>query len=123
MGSSWVKPTPAGPAQAPIAAASPTDIAEVKSMISADDVVIFASPTCGYCKMAVSLMTGLNIKHNCVYVTPQQRAALYSLSGMRTVPNIWVRGKFIGGYSDGPETWMGLTKVVASGMIKDLLKK
>ena len=123
MGSTWAKPTPSSPVQAPIVVASSNDIAEVKSIISSDDVVMFASPTCGYCKMAVSVMLGLNIKHTCVYVTPQQRAALYSLSGMRTVPNIWIRGKFVGGYSDGPETWMGLTKIIASGMIQDLLKK
>lgn len=32
--------------------------------------------------------------------------------GRRTVPYLWVHGKYAGGCNDGPESWMGVRRVL-----------
>ena len=101
-----------------------TSVAEqdVRTIIASNQVVIFADLTCGYCQSAQGILRQIGIKFTTIYATPIQRQVLYEISGMKTVPNIWISGRFIGGCSDGPESWMGLTKISASGKIKELLK-
>ncbi len=33
-----------------------------------------------------------------------------------------VKGKFVGGCNDGPETWMGITKLIGNGELDKLLR-
>jgi glutaredoxin-related protein len=42
-------------------------------------------------------------------------------TNMMSIPNIWVKGKFIGGCNDGPESWMGLTTLINNGELKRML--
>ena len=38
-----------------------------------------------------------------------------------TVPSIWVKGTYVGGCKDGPESWMGINKCIKSGKLEELL--
>jgi len=50
------------------------------------------------------------------------RKVLAKLTGQRTVPNVWIEGKFVGGCGDGPEPWMGVEKLKAAGKLADMMK-
>ena len=52
----------------------------------------------------------------------QQRQELHSLTSSSSVPSVWVKGKFVGGCNDGPESWMGIKKLIANGKLDELLK-
>ncbi len=39
------------------------------------------------------------------------------------MPNIWLKGKFVGGCNDGPQDWMGIKKIIAAGKLEEYLKK
>lgn len=70
-------------------------------------VVIYSKTYCPYCHKTKSLFQSefpaLNAK---VYELDQMKDgseiqnALAEITGQRTVPNVWVRGKFVGGNDD-----------------------
>jgi glutaredoxin-related protein len=37
------------------------------------------------------------------------------------VPSVWVNGKFVGGCNDGPESWMGIKKIINNNKLDELL--
>ena len=49
--------------------------------------------------------------------------ALEELTTSASVPNVWVRGKYIGGCNDGPEPWMGVKRLLKNGQLAAMLKK
>ena len=57
-----------------------------------------------------------------VEASSAQRSALYSLTSSSSVPSIWLKGKYVGGCNDGPESWMGIRKLINNGKISDYLK-
>lgn len=66
------------------------------------DVVLYVTDTCGYCRMAEALLRRRDIAFIAVDVTdlPEARSWLIEATGRRTVPQIFIRGKSIGGYTD-----------------------
>lgn len=65
-------------------------------------VKIFTTPLCGYCMMAKRLLLSRGIKFEEVNASgnPELRAWLLSASGQRTVPQIFIHGQSIGGYTE-----------------------
>ena len=55
-------------------------------------------------------------------VDPEQHAVLQRLTGQESVPSVWVKGKFVGGCNDGPESWMGITKLLGNGELEKMLR-
>jgi glutaredoxin 3 len=75
--------------------------------MSADDsslshVVIYSSPLCGYCDAAMRLlnMKGAAFLEINVAQNPQRRQEMATLSGRKTVPQIFIGGRSIGGYTE-----------------------
>lgn len=64
------------------------------------DVVLYVTDTCGYCRMAESLLKRREIAFVAVDVTdlPEARGWLIERTGRRTVPQIFVKGQSIGGF-------------------------
>lgn len=65
------------------------------------EIVIFSTPICGHCKRAKELLEQMGIEyteHN-IY---EDRVALDIMrdNGFKTVPQIAIDGKWIGGYED-----------------------
>jgi glutaredoxin 3 len=65
-------------------------------------VTIYSSDTCAYCMMAKRLLnskgitpTEINVDHD-----PDIRKDLINRTGQRTVPQIFIGDRHIGGYSD-----------------------
>jgi len=98
------------------------DTKTAKQLIAEHDVVVFSSPSCPYCKQAAAALDQADIAHTVVNRTPAMRDELTAMSGATSVPMVWVKGQFIGGCNDGPESWMGVKPCIASGKIEELLK-
>ena len=69
---------------------------------SASHVVVYASPSCAYCAAAKRLLRRkradfleINVPSN-----PQRRQQMIELSGRQTVPQIFIGGRHIGGYTE-----------------------
>jgi glutaredoxin 3 len=66
------------------------------------DVVVYSTNACGYCVRAKALLSKLGIKYEEVDVSgdSDKRAWLVKETGRRTVPQIFIKGKAIGGFDD-----------------------
>mmetsp|Transcript_4765 Transcript_4765/g.8468 ORF Transcript_4765/g.8468 Transcript_4765/m.8468 type:complete len:94 (-) Transcript_4765:2017-2298(-) len=85
--------------------------------LSQHKVVVVSKGYCPFCKSVLSLLEGYNIEDMVVLdavsdPSIQTRAA--ELTGQRTVPNVFINGKSIGGCDD-------TTRLHQSGKLKDLL--
>ena len=69
---------------------------------SASHVIVFSSPFCRYCAAAKRLLRkkGAAFTEINVVSSPARRQEMVELSGRRTVPQILVGGKYIGGYTE-----------------------
>lgn len=80
---------------------------KAKKLIEENPVVLFSKTWCSYCTSAKRVLNGRLGEGN--YATfeldrepdgPQIQRALMQLSGQRTVPNIFIGAKHVGGYDD-----------------------
>ena len=94
---------------------------EIRSLVKAHDIVVFTKTTCPYCEKAKDALKAAGKDFHYQVVTAEQQAALGVLTGQKSVPNIWVKGNFVGGCNDGPEPWMGITKLLGNGELDKLL--
>lgn len=83
------------------------------------EVIIYRTTYCPYCDMAERLFKELNVEVQKIDVTHDQemRVKLVKLTGQRTVPQIFIDGQSIGGYSDARalHTKGELTKLLGQG--------
>ncbi len=92
-----------------------------QSYIDSNEVVVFSKTTCGFCRRVQNLFDGLSLEPAPLFIQLNERPdggdlqmALYDMTGQRTVPNVWVKGKHIGGADD-------TFKALADGSLEDLL--
>lgn len=66
------------------------------------EVVVYRTRYCGYCMMAARLLSSLQIPFREVDVSgdPERRRWLARVTGQRTVPQIFVGERSIGGYTE-----------------------
>lgn len=66
------------------------------------EVIIYRTTYCGYCDMAKRLLTQLDVEFEQIDVTTdaEMRTKLVELTGQRTVPQIFIDGVSVGGYTD-----------------------
>jgi glutaredoxin 3 len=94
---------------------------EIQYIVCTNDIVVFSNPACGYCTNAQTMLATAGLPYVSVNASSRQRDRLAALTGSSSVPSIWVKGKFIGGCNDGPHSWMGVSKIISNGMLKDFL--
>lgn len=80
-------------------------------------VIVYSTDYCPYCNAAKSLLSKKGIDYEEINVEndDQKRAWLIQETGQRTVPQIFINGKSIGGYQE-------LSQLDASGKLDTLLK-
>lgn len=80
-------------------------------------VKVYTTNYCGYCRLAKELLKSKGIKFDEIDVTNDdvQRKKLVELTGMRTVPQIFINEKGIGGYDQ-------LAALEESGELDKLIK-
>ncbi|KAG6594793.1 Glutaredoxin-C3 [Cucurbita argyrosperma subsp. argyrosperma] len=99
--------------------ASTSTSAFVQNVIFSNRIAMFSKSYCPYCMGAKRIFSELHEKPFVVELDlrddgPQIQSVLLDLTGRRTVPQIFVNGKHIGGADD-------LKAAVASGQLQKLL--
>lgn len=64
---------------------------------------MYTTGSCPYCKMAENLLRSKGIQEIekiRVDLEPDQRAEMMEKTGRRTVPQIYIGGRYVGGYDD-----------------------
>jgi len=76
----------------------------IKEVIASSDVVLFmkgvpASPQCGFSKAVVQILSNLAVPFKSVDVLsdPQIREGIKTFSNWPTIPQLYVKGEFLGG--------------------------
>jgi monothiol glutaredoxin len=76
----------------------------IKDIIASSDVVLFmkgvpAAPQCGFSGAVVQILSGLKVPFKGVDVLsdPQVREGIKSFSNWPTIPQLYVKGEFLGG--------------------------
>ncbi|KAI1097375.1 putative glutaredoxin [Jackrogersella minutella] len=78
---------------------------KAQGIIDENAVAVFSKSYCPYCSASKRLLDSLGAKYKLVELDEVPdgsaiQAALQQISGQRTVPNIWIGKKHIGGNSD-----------------------
>lgn len=81
-----------------------------------NSIVMYASPFCGYCSAAKWLLAEKGVEYTEIDVVaePERRVEMIERSGRRTVPQIFIGARHVGGYDD-------LKALDASGELDALL--
>ncbi|XP_022104980.1 thioredoxin reductase 1, cytoplasmic-like [Acanthaster planci] len=79
--------------------------ATVLQHINQNDVMIFSKTTCPFCDKVKALFTSLKIPFHALDLDQQDNGAdiqktLQDMTGQRTVPNVFIKGKHLGGCDD-----------------------
>ncbi|RKP07175.1 glutaredoxin domain-containing protein [Thamnocephalis sphaerospora] len=77
----------------------------VQQLIRENKIIIFSKSYCPYCTRAKSYFNARNQAFFALELDQEGnggeiQAALEKMTGQRTVPNIFIRGNHVGGYSD-----------------------
>jgi glutaredoxin 3 len=75
---------------------------EIEALVSANTVQIFSKSYCPYCKRAKGVFDSDGISYNALELDQKSngaefQATLAEMTGQRTVPSVWINGKFVGG--------------------------
>lgn len=97
---------------------------KMEGFLKAHPVVVFAQATCPFCSKAKALLKEVGAKFEVVEVDAMEgkegsamRVELDKVTGRSTVPNIFIGGKPVGGFTDGIE------KLHQEGKLVPLLKE
>ena len=78
--------------------------ARIKQNVSDDDVVLFMKgtpvfPQCGFSSTVVQVLTNMGVKFKGIDVLsdPELREGIKSFSNWPTIPQLYVKGEFVGG--------------------------
>ncbi|MDB5655383.1 MAG: putative glutaredoxin family protein [Tardiphaga sp.] len=81
-----------------------TTAERIKGIVASSDVVLFmkgapAAPQCGFSAAVVQILSGLNVPFKGVDVLsdPQVREGIKAFSNWPTIPQLYVKGEFLGG--------------------------
>ncbi|CAI2383514.1 unnamed protein product [Moneuplotes crassus] len=88
-----------------ISKAALAQVKVVKSHIQEYPMLMYVKSTCPYCKKAKELMEKGQVDYKKFVLDQLEegrfiKEALVEITGQRTVPNIFIAGKHIGGFSD-----------------------
>ncbi|KAF4965474.1 hypothetical protein FZEAL_10754 [Fusarium zealandicum] len=93
---------------------------KAQQLIDDNAVVVFSKSYCPYCSQTKSILDGLDVEY-VVYELDREsdgsdlQDALEEISRQRTVPNVYIKQKHIGGNSD-------IQSLKAAGKLQDLLR-
>ncbi|KAH7861994.1 hypothetical protein Vadar_033494 [Vaccinium darrowii] len=98
------------PTPAEAAASSSSPAAFVKKTISSHSIVIFSKSYCPYCRRAKAVFKELNQAPHVVELDERDdgwniQDALSEIVGRRTVPQVFINGKHLGGSDDTVEAF------------------
>ncbi|KAF3436997.1 hypothetical protein FNV43_RR19750 [Rhamnella rubrinervis] len=79
-----------------------TALDKAKQIVNSNPVVVFSKTYCGYCKRVKQLLSQLGASYKVIELDKESDGAemqseLAKWTGQRTVPNVFIGGKHIGG--------------------------
>lgn len=82
------------------------------------DITMYSTRFCPYCMRARFLLDSKNVEYTDIGVDarPELRREMTEKSGRRTVPQIWIGDRHVGGYDD-------LAHLEQMGQLDELLKQ
>lgn len=92
-------------------------MSDITSITRTAEIVVFSGDGCPYCVEAIAALRLSGYDPKVIKASREQREELFDLTNVSSIPNIWVKGKFVGGCNDGPESWMGIKKMIDSGCL------
>ena len=92
----------------------------VAEVITSAPVVVFAASWCPFCKHAKVALKEAGIEFKDVEVTDAQKTELKALTAKTSVPQVFVKGQFIGGCNHGGLG--GTVPLLKSGKLQEMLK-
>ncbi|KAL3824854.1 hypothetical protein ACJIZ3_020883 [Penstemon smallii] len=77
-------------------------LAKANQIVSSNPVVVFSKTYCGYCQRVKQLLSQLKATYKVIELDEESdgdyiQTALAESTGQRTVPNVFIGGKHIGG--------------------------
>merc|ERR1711924_353812 len=98
-------------------------MASVDDLISSSDIVVFSSSYCPYCRKAIAALNdaGLSKQMKVVEANGSMKSTLRAKTGQSSVPQVFVKGTFIGGCNDGGLG--GTLPLLRNGKLQEMLKK
>ncbi|QDZ24241.1 glutaredoxin [Chloropicon primus] len=83
-------------------------VEKIASLNAENGVVIYSKSWCPFCSQAKAIFDGLDTQYFALELDeieegPDVQEALQELTGVRTVPQVFVKGEFIGGCDDTKE--------------------
>ena len=93
----------------------------IKDMVASNDVVVYSKSWCPYCQRCKAALADMNVTPTVVELDElddgaEIQAELLSLTGQRTVPNVFVKGAHLGGNDD-------TQRAISSGKLAQLLSE
>ncbi|MFM9851584.1 MAG: Grx4 family monothiol glutaredoxin [Sphingomonadaceae bacterium] len=83
---------------------NPDTKARIESIVGNDDVVLFMKgtplfPQCGFSSKAIAILDHIGVAYNTVDVLqdPEVRGGIKEFSDWPTIPQLYVKGEFLGG--------------------------
>lgn len=78
------------------------DLIKAKQIVSSNPVVVFSKTYCGYCTRVKQLLSQLGATFKVIELDQESggnevQQALLEWTGQRTVPNVFIGGKHVGG--------------------------
>ena len=99
---------------------------ELDATLAKHDVVVFSYGGCPYCRKVTRAFGEEGVAH--VEIDYDElddgdavRSEIVRRHKQRSVPAVFVKGKFVGGCNDGPEPWMGALKILRNGELANML--
>ena len=93
----------------------------IKDTVASNDVVVYSKSWCPYCQRCKAALADMNVTPTVVELDELDdgakiQAELLSLTGQRTVPNVFVKGAHLGGNDD-------TQRAISSGKLAQLLSE
>mmetsp|Transcript_49445 Transcript_49445/g.107687 ORF Transcript_49445/g.107687 Transcript_49445/m.107687 type:complete len:97 (+) Transcript_49445:72-362(+) len=76
-------------------------MASVDDLIQANELIVFATSTCPFCTKAIAAIKEAGYEANVTFVDSAQREQLQGKTGKSSVPQVFIKGQFVGGCNDG----------------------
>lgn len=94
---------------------------DVTVLINKADLVVFSGSWCPYCKRAIAAIDAAGYTPEVIEITDELKMALSQKTGQTSVPQVFIRGQFIGGCNDGGLG--GVVPLLNSGKFQQLMEK
>ncbi|CAF0756967.1 unnamed protein product [Brachionus calyciflorus] len=82
----------------------------IQKTVNSNKIVVFSKTNCSYCTRAKALLSDLNLEYNTIELDRNEQCpesncqslikSLVYQTRIRTVPQIFINGQLIGGYTD-----------------------